>query len=539
MINPLPVLIVGGGLAGLSSALLLASQGIKTILVEKHAGSSPLPRATGFTQRSLEIFRSVGIENEIKNESAIKNENAAKNIANISNQRPRRTKVESLAGVWQEETPWTPPSDSKPSLPQEYSPCSGVAIAQDKLEPILYKHAQSLGADIRFNTRLINFTQDGTCVTARVKNADGEEYEIKAAYLIAADGHRSPVREALNIGRTGVGKMKTLRSVLFRADLEKYLEKGISQFEISQPDFNAFLTTYRDGRWVLMFEDDIERDKATLEKLITQAIGRNDIAFEIITTGRWELSAFIADKFSDGRVFLAGDAAHTLPPSRGGYGANTGIEDAHNLCWKLAAVLTNKASPELLNSYDQERRSIAWLRHNQIFARPDYSQFANRSEPTTIIEDDAMEFGQRYSSAAIADANENLPAALTPSQWAGQPGTRAPHAWIMRNGEKISTLDLFGKGWVLLTQNVDWKKSVHEYQKKTPPKTNEIELITHCLHEDFSSENQTTFSTLFGLSDNGALLVRPDGYIAWRTQKKPEDDLDALFKSLQTILGDN
>src|SRR5262249_48332962 len=157
-------------------------------------------------------------------------------------------------------------------------------------------------------------------------------------------------------GRDGRGHMRTLRSVLFRAPLEDYLQKGVSQFEIDQPDLKAFLTTYGDGRWVLMFSDDKERDEQTLRALVNQAIGRSGLQVELITTGRWELSALIADRFAENRVFLAGDAAHTLPPNRGGFGANTGIEDAHNLAWKLAAVLSGESTPRLLDTYDAERR---------------------------------------------------------------------------------------------------------------------------------------------------------------------------------------
>lgn len=132
------------------------------------------------------------------------------------------------------------------------------------------------------------------------------------------------------------------------------------------------------------------------------------------------------------RIFLAGDAAHTLPPSRGGYGANTGIEDVHNLAWKLQSVLNGSSSPSLLSTYDDERRPIGWLRHNQIFARPDYKHMAaegEREKDEKIIEDDAMEFGQLYRSEGVIvnEASEELPPALRPDQWAGQPGTRAPH----------------------------------------------------------------------------------------------------------------
>ena len=256
----------------------------------------------------------------------------------------------------------------------------GAAIAQDRLEPILRDKAIELGADVRLNTELLSFGAMRAGVVASLRQRDGREYTLRADYLIAADGHSSPIREALGISRSGHGSMQVVRSVLFRASLDEYLASGISQFELDQPGLKGMLTTYRDGRWLLMFSDDEERDEATLRAKVVQAVGRPDLEFELITTGRWVLSALIADRFSSGRVFLVGDAAHTLPPARGGYGANTGIEDSFNLAWKLAAVLSGASSPELLDTYDAERRPIAWLRHDQIFARRDYARWATAEE---------------------------------------------------------------------------------------------------------------------------------------------------------------
>ena len=191
-----------------------------------------------------------------------------------------------------------------------------------------------------------------------------------------------------------------------------------------------------------MFSDDEERDEDTLRAMVHRAVGRSDFEVDIITTGRWEMSALIADPFSAGRIFLAGDAAHTLPPTRGGYGANTGIVDAHNLAWKLASVLSGDSTPALLETYDAERRPIAWLRHQQTFARQDYAAVANGvAEGAPIYEDDAMELGELYRSGAVLGASDGLPPAALPETWAGQPGTRAPHLWIEREGERISTLE--------------------------------------------------------------------------------------------------
>lgn len=444
MSNDPSVIVVGGGLVGLSAALFLAWRGVRVVVVEKHPGSSPHPRAIGFTTRTLELLRAVGLSiPEVP----------------MGHGRPRRVAVESLAGSWAAEVPWSPATavgDGPPPPAIGHSPCTGAAIAQDRLEPILRARAIALGAEVRLETTLTSFVQDGAGVTASLRHRDGTTSTLRADWLIAADGHTSPVREALGIGRTGHGPIRVVRSVLFRADLDEYLESGISQFEFDQPDLKGMLTTYRDGRWLLMSYDDVERDEATLRAMVVRAIGRSDVPFELITSGRWVVTALIADRFSAGRVFLAGDAAHTLPPARGGYGANTGIADAFDLAWKLAAVLSGESTAALLDSYDAERRPIAWLRHDQIFARQDYASMATEAEKqVAVIGDDAMELGQLYRSSILPSAGD-LPPARRPDLWAGQPGSRAPHLWVSCRGELRSTIDLLHRGWVLVTEDERW-----------------------------------------------------------------------------------
>ena len=445
-----------------------------------------------------------------------------------------RARVESLAGKWFEESAWTPEETQGPKV--EYSPCRGAAIAQDRLEPILREKAIALGADIRPNTQLVGFEQDMEGVTARLRQRDGEEYTIRAVYMVAADGLRSSVREALGIERKGRGHMRTVRSVLFKAPLQEYLDKGVSQFEIDQPGFKAFLTTYNDGRWVLMFTDDIERDEETLHRLIRQSIGRSDLPIEIVTTGRWELSALVAETFVSGRVFLAGDSAHTLPPSRGGYGANTGIADTHNLAWKLAAVLSGKSSPALLATYSEERQPVAWLRHQQIFARPDYkASSAGVAAGEPIVDDDAIEFGQLYRSAAVLGAAPDLPPALRPDEWAGQPGTRAPHLWVTKNGEEVSTLDLFQREWVLLAELEAWTSAAVQAGEQTG-------IPIKCVHVggNVTSPDLAAFRKAFGITSSGASLIRPDGVVAWRSVDlpvAPGDTLAAVFATVSSARG--
>ncbi|ULP41610.1 FAD-dependent monooxygenase [Mycobacterium lentiflavum] len=509
-----PVLVVGGSLVGLSAAVFLAWRGVPVVLVERHQGSSKHPRAIGYTARTLELFRAVGI--------------SVPDTAHVGGP-PRRARVESLAGNWQEEYPWSQPG-SRPDI--EYSPVHTTAIAQDHLEPILRDRAATLGADLRLGTELVAFTQDDEGVSATVRRRDtGAPYALRAQYMIAADGADSPVREALGIGRSGQGLLSVQSSILFRAPLDAYLESGVVQFEISQPGWDTFLTTYSDGRWVLMLPEDRDYSEDEQRRLIRRAVGDDDLPIELLTTGRWELAARIADRFNSGRVFLTGDAAHQLPPNRGGYGANTGIDDVHNLAWKLAAVLAGTSTPQLLDTYDAERRPIAWLRHEQIFARADYK--AHLSGPvsdTPVIDDVAMELGQLYRSAAIDGAPADLPPAQRPDQWAGQPGTRAPHLWLHTdNGHTISTLDLFGATWTVLAEDHRWAPAVAEAVQEVGVPTT-FELI-----DPAKVVGPQAFLDAYGLSRTGATLVRPDGYIAARWPTAPYDTAGALTETLAHV----
>lgn len=511
------VLIVGGGLVGLSAAMFLALRDVSTVVVEKRPGSSIHPRAIGYTTRTIELFSAAGVE--LPPHAGAQSGPGRRGM-------PRRVRADSLAGQWHDEYPWSPAAVDQPAI--EYSPSRLTAIAQDRLEPLLRDRAIELGADVRFATELINFSQSDEGVVATLRGHNGNEKRVRADYLIAADGVHSQVREELAIGRSGQGLLSVQTSILFRAPLEEYLERGIVQFEIEQPDFSAFLTTYGDGRWVLMLSDDIARDEEAQRVLVQRAIGRTDIDIDLITSGRWELAALIADEFRAGRVFLAGDAAHQLPPNRGGYGANTGIEDAHNLAWKLAATLSGRSTPELLDTYDAERRPVAWLRHEQIFARADYkARLHTPVSEVPIIDDDAMELGQLYRSTAVIGADPGLPPAMRPDQWAGQPGTRAPHLRTFASEGPGSTLDLFQRDWVLLSEEGCWR---HAALCATAALG--IDLTFVHMGVDVKLADTQAFLTPHGLETGGATLVRPDGYIAWRAPTLPADPARALTAAL-------
>ncbi|KAJ5651258.1 uncharacterized protein N7484_004981 [Penicillium longicatenatum] len=518
-----PVIVVGASLVGLSAALCLASHHVSTIVLEKHAGISKHPRAIGFTPRTMEIYHTVGIEN---------NDPAPDDFV------LERAHVESVTGKWHDNSCWSDTEKNakrkkepfKSSQPKkEYSAARGYANPQDKLEPILEARALELGADIRRQHEVLNVEQDTNGVIVTVKNAQGNVQKLRGSYLIAADGNRSTVRELLQIPRQGRGFMQTIQSVLFHADLQKWT-KGIVQFDIEQPHLKAFLASYSDGRWALMFKDDIKRDDETLHAAIYQAIG-TEFPVEIITTAQWELTALVADTFQSGRVFLAGDAAHTLPPNRGGYGANTGIHDVHNLAWKLAAVLSGQSAPELLDTYSAERRPVALLRHDQIFVRADYKVHLDTAVSAgEKIDDDAMEFGQIYLSKGIVGANGSLPRAMKPDEWMGQPGTHLPHCWVERGGARVPILDIVGSEWTLVTASKGWVEAVSEVNEGSSVKIRSV-----CVGLDVSSSGDVDIQTLLGICGSGAVLVRPDGYIAWRSVELQVDAGEILRSALSRV----
>jgi FAD binding domain len=209
----------------------------------------------------------------------------------------------------------------------------------------------------------------------------------------------------------------------------------------------------------------------------------------------------------------------------------SGIHDAHNLAWKLAAVLNGTSTPRLLETYDSERRPVAWLRHQQIFARPDYQAEGNGvAAGEAIIDDAAMEFGQLYRSEGILGAGGELAAAARPDEWRGQPGTRAPHAWVERLGARVSTLDLFRRGWVLLATDARWEPAATAAGASLG-----IDVESLRIGHDVQSSDVAGLRDAFRLGEHGASLIRPDGYVAWRSLDLPADPTAALREALARV----
>ncbi|WP_399888882.1 FAD-dependent monooxygenase [Streptomyces sp. BBFR51] len=349
-----PVLVVGGSLVGLSTSVFLGRLGVRHTLVERHTGTSIHPRGRGNNVRTMEIFRVAGTEPDIRR--------AAATLADNHGILQTPTLVGD-AGEWLFKQ-----IDAGGGLAR-FSPSSWCLCSQNDLEPELLTHATNLGGDVRFGTELLSFEADAEGVTAIVKSREtGEHTTIRADYMVAADGPRSPVREQLGIGQSGPGDLFHNVSITFRsrrlADVVGERRFIVCYLTDENAD-GALLPVDNRENWVFHAPWHPEQGE-TVEDFtdercaahIRRAIGDPDLDVEITGKAPWHAAQRVARSYRSGRVLLAGDSAHEMSPT-GAFGSNTGIQDAHNLAWKLAAVLEGWAGEALLDTYDTERRPVA------------------------------------------------------------------------------------------------------------------------------------------------------------------------------------
>ena len=522
-----PVLIVGGSLVGLSTALFLSWYGIPCLLVERHAGISPHPRAFNFNMRTMELFRSVGVEDAIRCKAPPDFQNSA------------ILQAESLAG---KELGWI----TQDTTGNTFSPVSGCIIGQDALEPVLRARAEALGADLRFQTEFVSFEQDAQGVTALLRDrTGGQARTVHARYLIAADGNRSAIRQHLGTRTYGPGSLGHQLSILFAADIHGALHGRrlvVCFVNNSQVRKGTSLVFARNGQGLALFtpyfpekgeraEDFAgERGKA----LVRGAIGLPQLPVRMLHVTPWEVAAWAAACFQHGRVFLLGDAAHVTPPA-GAFGANTGIADAYNLAWKLALVLQGHAHPALLATYSPERQPIARYTTEQSYLM--FTRFSSapsaHANSTPIIPYNAIAFGYRYAPATEA-TEEDGGWYEDPEQPSGRPGSHAAHVVLQYpDGQRCSTLDLFGRRCVLLTgeQGAPWQLATATLCQRHP-----LPLAVYRIGTDGDLlDVEGRFLSGYGIGPTGAVLVRPDGFVAWRAVSAvscPESALDAALSSL-------
>ncbi|TJZ52130.1 FAD-dependent oxidoreductase [Streptomyces piniterrae] len=526
-----PVLIVGGGLAGLSAAVFLAHHGVRATLVERHPGTSTHPKARAINPRTMELYRAVGMA-----------ERVTAGRSPISGNTDL-VHVETLAGNERVRMPNASIEDIS-----RISPAQWTLIDQNQLEPILRKRAEEVGVDLRFHTRLDAAAQDPDGVTATLTHlGSGETSELRAEYVVAADGSRSPVRELLGIGAHGRGTLTNLVSFFFDADLTGPLRgRKIIAAYVNNPEVRGTIIPLdNDRKWVInvsFFPDKGQRaEDFTQERcveLVRAAVGVPDLplTIESVNMPAWDISARVADTFTAGRFLIAGDAAHVMPPT-GAFGASTGIQDAYNLAWKLALVLGGKAGPGLLASYDAERRPVAEETVRQAmlrFAVREGKQFQDVAED--LVDETTMTFGYAYPAGAFVGEDPELwTVTEDPDKPSGRPGSRAPHVVVEGEHGPYSTVDLFPVGFTLLTAGptAPWAAAAAAGRD-----LGLVLTVRGIGRGGDYADTEDAFKQRYGIADGGAVLVRPDGFVAWRSHGRPAGDVaQTLTGVLRQILS--
>jgi 2-polyprenyl-6-methoxyphenol hydroxylase-like FAD-dependent oxidoreductase len=505
-----PVVIVGAGLGGLSTAMFLGLHGVETLIVERHAGLSTQPKARGQMPATMEALAAAGVAGRFVAAAPPGRHETKIVIAESLTSRTLHSFTEAM------------PDFSR------FSPQRDGLASQQRAERILADRAVELGAAIRFRTELESFAQEHDQVTVRLRDlGTGERSTISARYLVAADGHRGPVRAAAGIGVHGRQRTTTASAMFasFQAELRPALDgAAVGLWHLRNaalPHGSATVVTTDDpDRFVIGggFDAD-DAEPGRLIEHIRAAAGvpglpvRNlDVAWT--SSGPWLTR--VADTFRAGRVLLVGDAAHVIPPT-GGQGGNAAVLDGYHLAWKLAAVLAGHAADRLLDSHDAERRPYA-----DILAEQQYANYVQRIDPG-LADDSVAEiidpahglFGYVCPSGAFLP-EPGLARTCPfedPARPTARPGARAPHA-VLPDG--TSTCDLFGRGFVLLTadNSGDWAQAAHGLR----PRVSTREL-------------GDAARTRYHLPEGGAALVRPDGIVAWRSA-----DPTALAAALDAIL---
>lgn len=525
--DEVPVLIAGGGMVGLSAATFLAQQGIASVAIERLKASSPLPRAAFFHMRTMEMFRSVGIEDTVREQSQKEFVPEGAIVA-----------LDYLAG--------RKLADIIPNLNEgveAVSPCRRLFLNQPSLEPILRERAREAGATVIQGAEVIGVEQDSSGVRVTVKDlANGEQRDLHAKYLIAADGAHSRVRDLLGIGYDGRGVFSNSLTIYFRADLSPWIKDNAwSIIYVNNPALGGFFRMNRAanaGFLAINTVGDPKADpqaacnvatdlsEARLIELIRQGVGVSDLDVKIDGHTRWRATADVAQRLQAGRIFITGDAAHLMPPN-GGFGGNTGIHDVHNLAWKLASVLKGHATPRLLDTYEPERKPVARFTVEQAFSR-----YVARTAPwlaptqTTdaLVHDFNIELGYLYgANATHAD----------PRTTQGMPGSRAPHLWLTRKNARVSTHDLTGN-YVLLTgsEGAKWMSAA----RAAADQCNGVTLDAWSVGKDLTDADGK-FAEAFGIDNAGATLIRPDGFVAWRSVEGSRDRTAELTAALRQSLG--
>lgn len=572
------VLIVGSGPMGATTALALATYGVRTHVVSRANWTADTPRAHITNQRALEVLRDLGVEDEVRREGT-RWDWMGDTLFTTSLAGPEIARLRTWGT-----------GDERIGDYLQASPCGFLDVPQNRMEPVLVKNAAARGARFSFNTEYLGYVEEDGGVTVSLRDRDsGRDYSMRARYLVGADGARSKVIEDAGLAVEGEFARAGTVYTLFRADLSRYVahrpsilywivspnaafgEIGLGLLRAIEP-WKQWIAGW--GYDMSKGEPDMSHDEVT--RRIRILVGDPALEIDIESVSTWYVNQAWAPVYSKGRVFCGGDAVHRHPPSSG-LGSNTCMGDAFNLAWKLAFVVRGWAGEALLDSYTLERAPVGRqvvMRANQ--SRLDYaplnacfrdpqadnpvvaglaklaaadaegvSRRAALAEAlelkNTEFNAEGVEMNQRCESGAvIADTD------AAPEQWrrdpqlyvqaTTRPGAKIPHCWLVgRDGRRVSTLDVVGKGMFSLVTGLSGTAWIEAAAALDLPW-----LRTAVIGQDGARDLYYRWHRLREIDEAGALLVRPDAVVAWRSVSGAADAADAqarLMTALDRVLA--
>lgn len=588
-----PVLIVGGGGAGLTASMLLSQRGVETLLVSRYAETSRLPKAHVLNQRSMEILTDIGVAPNILARSApVENIRTVSWYSGLAGEGPPERHGRRLASAEGWGGGYTDPDYIAAS------PCPSANLPLIRLEPILKEFAESRPEGIvRFFHELIDLEQDSDGVTATILDrSTNEQYRVRCSYLLGADGGRT-VGDLVGIPMEGITNLRHVVNAHISADLSGYFSDDDSMIRwVYNPDVTEHLDYgcvligvgpdhwgSRSEEWLAVlpypYEHPDASDPAKVIKRVGDSLGIPDFAPTVHNVNKWVMEGVLAERFSAGRVFLLGDAAHRHPPT-GGLGLNSAFHDAYNLCWKLAAVLQGRAGPALLDSYEAERRPVDFVNIlTAVSAAMNHDTVVNALglSPAKSVEENwealrplwddlpdsprrrhklgeavashsyefrqhGVDFGYTYSSAAIVDDSSPEPVRIDPVriyQPSTRPGSSLPHAWVEREGRRLALGSLVHGGHFVLIageDGLDWVEAASKIaaERNIPLRTTRVGFVD-VDHVDV----RCAWLKHRGVSSAGVVLVRPDRFIAFRSTEAVSDPAAVLNAAFDQILANN